>query len=94
MATSPAFGWWRSAPQDVNGTFREALPPGCEYIGIDMAAGKNVDLVSLGTHIALPDGTADLTVASSTFEHDPLFWMTFLELCRITKRGGFIVVAE
>ena len=80
--------------QDVNGTLRDALPRGCEYIGIDMARlGRNVDLVSLGTHIALPDGTADLTVASSTFEHDPLFWMTFLELCRITKRDGFIYLA-
>jgi hypothetical protein len=78
--------------QDVNGTFRGALPKGCSYIGIDMEPGKNVDLVYRGTHIALPDGAADVTVASSVFEHDPIFWMTFLELCRITKPGGFIYI--
>jgi hypothetical protein len=76
--------------QDVNGSFREVLPQGCSYIGLDLEPGKNVDLVCRGTHIALPDGAADLTLASSIFEHDPLFRMTFLELCRITAPGGFI----
>jgi hypothetical protein len=32
-------------------------------------------------------------LASSVFEHDPTFWHTFSELCRITKPGGHIYVS-
>lgn len=76
---------------DVNGSLRSVCPPTMTYIGVDMEAGPGVDLVvEPGQPLALPDGYADLVVSSSAFEHDDAFWVTFLDLVRITKPGGFI----
>jgi len=79
--------------QDVNGTLRSALPARARYIGIDAAAGKNVDVAASGAALPLGDGTADMAVASSVLEHDGAFWETVVELCRITKPGGFIYIS-
>lgn len=79
--------------QDVNGTLRSAVPARARYIGIDAAAGKNVDVAASGAALPLPDGTADLAVASSVLEHDGAFWETVVELCRITRPGGFIYIS-
>ncbi len=79
--------------QDVNGTLRTALPARGSYIGIDIEAGRNVDVVATGAALPLATATADIVLASSVFEHDPTFWHTFSELCRITKPGGHIYVS-
>jgi len=79
--------------QDVNGTLRTALPSRASYIGIDIEAGRNVDVVATGAVLPLASGIADIVLASSVFEHDPTFWRTFCELCRITKPGGYIYVS-
>jgi SAM-dependent methyltransferase len=76
--------------QDVNGSLKDALPAGFAYVGLDLAPGKNVDLVARGRQTPLADACADLVLSSSAMEHDPLFWLTFLELCRITRPGGHI----
>ena len=31
-------------------------------------------------------------LSSSCLEHDECFWMTFLEMCRVLKPGGFIYI--
>ncbi len=79
--------------QDVNGSLRTALPERAGYIGVDAAPGRNVDVVAIGRAIPLPTGRADLVIASSVFEHDNTFWQTFLELCRLTKDGGYIYIS-
>jgi len=79
--------------QDVNGSLKDALPAGLAYVGLDMSAGKNVDVVARGRQAPLADAVADLVVSSSALEHDPMFWLTFAELCRITKPGGHIYVS-
>lgn len=54
-----------------------------------MAAGKGVDMiVDPGKPLPFKDNTFDLVLATSVFEHDPAFWMTFLELSRVLKDGG------
>lgn len=63
------------------------------YCGVDLAPGKGVDLVvSPGSPLPLADACADAVLASSVFEHDPAFWDSFREMCRITRPGGFIYV--
>lgn len=80
--------------QDINGSLRVCAPVGSTYIGIDMAAGKNVDIVLADPHIfPLPDQHFDAVVATSCFEHDPMFWLTFLEIVRVTRRGGYIYIS-
>ncbi len=77
----------------INGSIRDHQPPGSKYIGVDMEAGPCVDVV-LTDPLKLPfaDREVDCTISSSTFEHVGFFWELFLELCRITKPGGYIYI--
>ncbi|MFZ5784761.1 MAG: methyltransferase domain-containing protein [Pseudomonadota bacterium] len=79
---------------NVNGSLRSAASTHSRYIGIDQAPGFGVDLVvPPGTTIPLEDGAADLVIASSVFEHDLMFWETFLQMCRLAKTGGHIYIS-
>jgi SAM-dependent methyltransferase len=75
---------------DINGTLRECRPIGTEYTGVDIAAGKGVDVVIESTwRLPFENERFDLAVSSSCFEHDPMFWVTFLEMMRVVKPGGY-----
>lgn len=64
-----------------------------KFICVDLEPHESVDLVvKPGEPLPLEDGSVDLVISTSCFEHDPCFWMTFREMCRITKLGGFIYV--
>src|SRR5690349_2306778 len=72
--------------QAVNGSLRENALPTTHYVGVDIEAGEGVDLViEAGKPLPVDSGAFDLVIASSVFEHDPCFWLTFLEMCRATK---------
>ena len=79
--------------QDVNGSLREHALPVTYYVGIDFDEGDGVDLIAEpGKPLPVEDDSFDLVLASSVFEHDPCFWVTFLEMCRVTKEGGYIYI--
>jgi SAM-dependent methyltransferase len=76
---------------DVNGSYREyfEVPP-WTYRGIDMAAGKNVDIVLQDPYNwrEIQSGSADVVVSGQAFEHIEFFWLTMLEIDRVLKPGG------
>lgn len=76
---------------DINGNLRGIFQH-CHYIGLDMSAGPNVDIVCSGETTPFEPGSVDVIISSSNFEHDDCFWMTFLEMCRIVKVGGLIYI--
>jgi SAM-dependent methyltransferase len=79
--------------QDVNGSLRGCAPPGSTYLGIDMSAGRGVDVILEDPHhYPFEDGRFDIVVSTSCLEHDPMFWLTFLEMARVTKPGGYIYI--
>jgi SAM-dependent methyltransferase len=79
--------------QAINGSLREIALPTTRYFGIDIEEGEGVDLViEQGEPLPVENDSFDLVIASSVFEHDPCFWMTFLEMCRATRDGGFIYI--
>jgi SAM-dependent methyltransferase len=79
---------------DVNGTLRDFCPPGVKYIGVDIAPGKGVDqVIESARRLPFEDDSFDLAVSSSCLEHDPLFWVTFLELMRVIKPGGYAYIS-
>jgi SAM-dependent methyltransferase len=79
--------------QSVNGSLRENALPTTRYLGVDIEEGDGVDLViEPGKPLPVDDDSFDLVIASSVFEHDPCFWMTFTEMCRATKDGGYIYI--
>jgi SAM-dependent methyltransferase len=78
---------------DVNGSLRALAPLRATYLGVDMIAGEGVDQVlSDPHHLPFPDWTFDAVVATSCFEHDPMFWVTFLEIARVTRLNGYIYI--
>lgn len=79
---------------DMNGSLRGVFERmEMKYTCVDMDAHPSVDLVvSPGDSMPFPDGSVDLVVSTSCFEHDPCFWITIREMARITKLGGFVYV--
>ena len=76
---------------NVNGTLRDFKPVNSTWMGIDLEPGPGVDLViSDMAALPFPDGSFDFVVASSVFEHDSTFWLTFNEMVRVLRKGGYI----
>ena len=80
--------------QNVNGSLRSFFEnKGMKYICVDIAQHNSVDIVvKPGDKLPFEAGSIDLIVSTSCFEHDPCFWLTFKEMTRILKLGGFIYV--
>jgi SAM-dependent methyltransferase len=75
---------------DVNGTYRE-LFPSCQYIGVDLQAGRGVDVVANNAYrYPVASRRADLVISGQAFEHIEFFWLAWLEMRRIVKPGGLI----
>jgi SAM-dependent methyltransferase len=73
--------------QDVNGSIRQVCPHA--YVGVDFVPGPGVEII-LDDPYKLPfaDGSQDIIVASSCFEHSEFFWLLFLEIIRVLKPHG------
>ncbi len=76
---------------DTNGCLKPIFK-NMEYTGIDMSAGPNVDIVTNNQSTPFENDSFDVITSSSNFEHDDCFWVTFLEMCRIVKSGGYIYI--
>ncbi|NDC22820.1 MAG: class I SAM-dependent methyltransferase [Proteobacteria bacterium] len=74
---------------DINGCNRPYFKD-CNYTGLDIAPGKNVDIVSLGHEFLDPDESYDVVVSANAFEHDMHFEKTFFNMVRLLKRGGLL----
>ena len=78
---------------DVNGSLRTICPPDAAYVGIDLEPGNGVDLVLADPYqYPFPNNHFDMIVSTSCFEHDPMFWLTFLEASRVLAEGGLLYV--
>lgn len=67
---------------------------GMNYLCMDLKQEAGVDIVmEAGNAFPLEDESIDLIYSSSCFEHDPLFWLTFREMCRVVKKGGYIYIS-
>src|SRR5437660_12882406 len=62
---------------DVNGSVRSLFSAAHEYVGVDLQGGPGVDLIAFGNEIDHPDGSYDVTLSGSCFEHDPQWKETF-----------------
>lgn len=77
---------------DVNGSYKEHFDdPAWKYVGVDLEAGPNVDVV-LESPYRLPfaTGSIDVLVSGQAIEHMDYFWLSWLEMVRVTAPGGLI----
>jgi SAM-dependent methyltransferase len=67
--------------------------PHAEYVVLDLESVPGVDAVyRLGQAFPFEDESFDYVLNSSSFQHDPCFWVTFCEMCRVLKPNGHIYV--
>src|SRR5579859_5779437 len=79
--------------QNVNGSLRDFAPVYGEYVGVDIVDGPGVDIVLDDSGgLPFPNDRFDAVIASSCFEHDQMFWLTFLEMTRVVKDGGYLYI--
>jgi SAM-dependent methyltransferase len=66
---------------------------GCEYLGVDVVGGPNVDLVMTKPYrVPLRSNSIDLVVSGQTFEHVPYFWVSMLEIARVLRPEGHAMI--
>lgn len=76
---------------DINGSVR-AFFKDCDYLGLDVAPGKGVDLVCEGQNFEGPDASFDVTISCECFEHNPEWIATFKNMIRLTRSRGLVIM--
>jgi len=77
---------------NINGGPHQLLDTvNCEYIGVDIAKGENVDLVMRAELVDYSSATFNITMSSELFEHTPMWREIFYNMCRLTQPGGIVV---
>jgi SAM-dependent methyltransferase len=72
---------------DINGSNRQFFE-NCEYTGLDIGPGKNVDIVSRAHEYNAPDASYDVVVSTEMFEHDKFLHLSLPNMVRVLKPGG------
>lgn len=75
---------------DINGNNR-FLFTDCDYFGLDVGSGPNVDVISIGHLYDAPDDTFDTIISTETFEHDMFYEKTIQNVIRMLKNGGAFI---
>jgi SAM-dependent methyltransferase len=78
---------------DVNGSYRSLFDdPLWRYQGVDLAPGRNVDIVLADPYRwrEIPAGSQDVIVSGQAFEHIEFFWVTLQQMTRALRPGGLI----
>lgn len=101
-AMTRAVGLWTGATAnvldvgsfDVNGNFRGLITGhGWQYTGMDIAPGKNVDVVTPDPYrFPFEGATFDVVISGSTMEHVRAIWLWVAELVRVLKPGGLLAI--
>lgn len=76
---------------NVNGTIRNLFED-CNYTGLDIGPGKDVDVVYEGQKYPGPDNFYDTIISCECMEHNPFYLETFLNMWRMTKINGLILM--
>jgi SAM-dependent methyltransferase len=75
---------------DINGSNREFFED-CDYTGIDIGPGKNVDIVCVAHEYAAPDNTYDVVISTEMFEHDRFLYLSLPNMIRVLRPGGLFL---
>ncbi len=77
--------------QDVNGSYKQLFDqPKWQYTGLDVTAGKNVDVVVADIYDwqEIPSNSYDVIISGQALEHIEYFWITIMEISRVLKSHG------
>lgn len=66
---------------------------GVGYVGVDMREGDNVDVVLNGHELSKRfSDEFDMVVCFDTFEHDDAWWLTLVEMKKVLKPSGWMMI--
>ncbi len=75
---------------DINGSNRWLFDD-CNYLGIDIVEGKNVDIVTR-VHEFTTDFQFDCVISTEMLEHDEYFAASLNTMFKCTKQGGLLLI--
>lgn len=68
---------------NINGSIRQFFQQ-CNYVGVDLGAGRDVDVVAKGEDLSYADGSFDVVASCECFEHNPEWAKTFDNMVRMS----------
>ncbi len=74
---------------DINGSIRSFFNS-CDYIGLDVASGKGVDVVCQGQEYSADNESFDHVISCEAMEHNPYWKETFENMIRLCKKDGLV----
>lgn len=75
---------------NINGSIRQFFTD-CDYTGIDIGPGQDVDVVCSGHEFDAP--SFDVAASCECFEHNPFWAQTFLNMWRLLKPDGLLFMS-
>jgi cyclopropane fatty-acyl-phospholipid synthase-like methyltransferase len=75
---------------DINGSNREFFTD-CDYTGVDISQGKNVDVVSK-CHEFVTDEKFDTIITTEMLEHDMYWKESLANMLNLLRVGGLLVI--
>jgi len=75
---------------DINGNNRYLFQD-CDYIGLDVIEGKNVDVVCIAHEYQQPNESFDTIISTNALEHDMYYQYTLKKIVDLLKPGGLLL---
>ena len=75
---------------DINGNNR-FLFDNCNYIGLEVGDGANVDVIAPGNLYDAPSDYFDVIISTEVFEHDLYYEQSIQNIIRMLKPGGMFI---
>ena len=75
---------------NINGSVRQFFS-GCDYLGVDLGPGADVDLICNGHELDFPDRSFDTVISCECLEHDIYWEQTFLKMCELSD--GLVIMS-
>jgi hypothetical protein len=69
---------------NINGSVRQFFT-NCDYIGVDLGKGKDVDMDCKGHELPFPNLSFDTVISCECLEHDQHWVKTFQKMCELSK---------
>lgn len=76
---------------NLNGSVRECFSE-CQYLGLDVGEGRDVDLVCHGENYGGAASSADVLISCEAMEHNPQWKKTWLNMLRLVKEDGLLIM--
>ena len=78
---------------DVNGSYKTLFDPGFYYMGLDIVAGPNVDVLAEDPYAwPIKDGEFDHVISGQAFEHIEFPDRTMKEIARVLAPDGYCCI--